>query len=448
MKIVSFLKGGGERTTAIRNNVIGSGLLKGINILTSLLLVPLTINYVNPTRYGIWLTLSTIIGWVGYFDLGLTLGFKNRFAESIAIKDYVLAREYVSTTYTLMAIIFCPLMVILLFANQFVNWTGMINVPKDYAKELQKCVDVLIVCFCMNMILKTVCVMLDAYMKTAVSSLIQTSGQVAALLMIYVMTLNSQGTLSDLALAYSATPLLVILLSTLIVFRNDFFNSVVPSFIHVRFNLIGKVLNLGLRFFVITLSMLFIFQIINIVISRNLGPDTVSEYNIAYKYFSVLLMVTLILLNPMWVGFTDAYTKNDKVWMTKAISTLEKIAIIELLIIGIMAIASPVVLDLWIGDKILISQTTIIIVCLYVFLQIVASMYMYIINGTGKVMIQTIVYSFFALMAPFVMDYCCKLYGLLGVLIIPSVVYVVQALLGKVQITKLVNGTATGIWNK
>jgi hypothetical protein len=36
-------------------------VLKCISILVSLQVVPLTIGYVNPTKYGIWLTLSSII---------------------------------------------------------------------------------------------------------------------------------------------------------------------------------------------------------------------------------------------------------------------------------------------------------------------------------------------------------------------------------------------------
>ena len=75
---------GSSRSIAIKKNIIASLFLKGISILVSLQVVPLTINYINPTRYGIWLTLSSIVAWLSYFDLGFAHGFRNRFAEAVA----------------------------------------------------------------------------------------------------------------------------------------------------------------------------------------------------------------------------------------------------------------------------------------------------------------------------------------------------------------------------
>ena len=81
-----FSNSSGRSKEAMRN-IILSFFAKGISVASSLLIVPLTIHYVNPTQYGIWLTLSSIIGWVAFFDLGLGNGFRNRFAEAKAQGD-------------------------------------------------------------------------------------------------------------------------------------------------------------------------------------------------------------------------------------------------------------------------------------------------------------------------------------------------------------------------
>ena len=72
--------GGSKRTSLLKKNIAASILIKGISILSSLLLVPLTLDYVNKELYGIWLTLSSIVVWINFFDIGLTLGLKNRLA--------------------------------------------------------------------------------------------------------------------------------------------------------------------------------------------------------------------------------------------------------------------------------------------------------------------------------------------------------------------------------
>ena len=43
-----------SRSTTVKKNIIVSFLLKGISILISLQVVPLTINYINPTQYMVF----------------------------------------------------------------------------------------------------------------------------------------------------------------------------------------------------------------------------------------------------------------------------------------------------------------------------------------------------------------------------------------------------------
>ena len=86
-RIRSYFSSGSVRSVTVKRNIAGSLFLKCISIIISLQVVPLTIDYINPTRYGVWLTLSSIIAWLSYFDLGFAHGFRNRFAEAKAKKE-------------------------------------------------------------------------------------------------------------------------------------------------------------------------------------------------------------------------------------------------------------------------------------------------------------------------------------------------------------------------
>ncbi len=67
---------------------------------------------------------------------------------------------------------------------------------------------------------------------------------------------------------------------------------------------------MGAQFFIIMVCMLFIFQVINIIIVRVCGPENVTAYNIAYKYFNILNMAMMIIVTPFWSACADAYTKK------------------------------------------------------------------------------------------------------------------------------------------
>lgn len=84
----------------------------------------------------------------------------------------------------------------------------------------------------------------------------------------------------------------------------------------------------------------------------------------------------------------------------------------------------------------------------YTLLLMLANIYMYLINGTGKVRIQLIIYLTFAIISYPIMNFSCARWGIPGLLIVPATVYLCQALLGRIQLHRLINNTATGLWNK
>ena len=67
--LTGFYSEGEIRSVRARKNIFATFLIRGGSILVGLMLVPITIHYVNPTRYGIWITLSSIIMLMEFFDI-------------------------------------------------------------------------------------------------------------------------------------------------------------------------------------------------------------------------------------------------------------------------------------------------------------------------------------------------------------------------------------------
>ena len=90
-----------ERNRMLRNNILFSGILKAIALLTSLIIVPITINYLDDEVYGIWLTISSMLFWINTFDIGLGNGMRNYLTKAVSTKNFEMGRVYVSTTFIL-----------------------------------------------------------------------------------------------------------------------------------------------------------------------------------------------------------------------------------------------------------------------------------------------------------------------------------------------------------
>lgn len=437
-----------ERSQDVIINIFLSLAMKGATILSSLLIVPLTINYVNPNQYGIWLTLSSIIGWVAFFDLGLGNGFRNKFAEAKAQNNILLARELLSTTYFAIGIIVLFVNIIAIIANFYINWTDILKVSPIYKDELQKIFFIVCTFTCINMVANVFTSLLSADQKNGYASVITAIGQYISLIVIYTLTLTTKGSLLNLAIFYSGIPCIVMIIASIFMFNFSSYKKYRPSLKLIKISHIRSILQLGSQFFIIYLCLIAIFQVINIVISREIGPMGVTQYNIANKYFNIIYMVMIIIATPLWSAFTDAYTKEDYLWMKSMISKMEKCWYIFIIVGVLMLLISPFFYKFWIGETVSMPMKISISMLFLVISQSFGNIYMLMINGIGKIRIQLITYIIFAIFSWPLFTISSKFLGLSGIIAVPALVYFIQGVLGKIQITKIIKHTDKGLWSK
>ena len=153
-KIKDFLYKGNKRSVKMKKNILLMLFLKGGSILAGLLLIPLTLDYVDSETYGIWMTLSSMVAWIHFFDIGINNGLRNRLTEALANGDFKLGKEYVSTTYAILTFIFIPLMIILLIITPYINWNNLLNLNLKSNLLIPICI--IIIYFCLNFIFSTI----------------------------------------------------------------------------------------------------------------------------------------------------------------------------------------------------------------------------------------------------------------------------------------------------
>ena len=247
---LTYFKEGDVRSTKIKRNILATFIIKGLGILVGLIVVPLTIHYINPTRYGIWITLSSMMAWFGYFDIGLGNGLRNRFAEAVAAGEYKLARTYISTSYAILSIFIGVILVLFFCINLFLNWSRILNTSADMETELFYLVNIVFILFCIQFVLQLITSVYIADQKPAKASLFQFSYNVVILLVIYILTKTTTGSLLKLGVTLSLTPVIVYIISSILVYKTEY-KIYAPSFKFIQFKYAKDLLNLGIQFFII-----------------------------------------------------------------------------------------------------------------------------------------------------------------------------------------------------
>jgi O-antigen/teichoic acid export membrane protein len=444
----NFLNKGHQRSVKAKKNIVASFFIRGLSIGISLIMVPLTINYINTSRYGIWLTLSSIIGWFSFFDIGLTQGLRNKFAEAKAKGNDELAQIYVSTTYAILGIIFSLVWVIFLLANNFVNWAHILNVSESMQPEVSTLAIIIFTYFCLQFVLRIITTLILANQEPAKSSLIDVLGQIASLIFIIILVKTTEGSLIKLGIALCLSPLLVLVIATLFLFSKTF-KKYRPKFSKIKFSYAKGLFNLGVVFFIIQVAGIIQYQTANIIIAQNFSTADVTSYNIVFKYFGILNMVFVIFLTPFWSASTEAYMKNDIQWIKNGIKKYTQLNIIMAVIGLIMLFSSGTVYRVWLGEgKVNISFYLSLSGFLYFSVTIFASKYVYFLNGINALRIQFLA----CILSPFIYIVVAMLlikYYHMGVysLFIASIIANFNGyILAPLQYHQVINRNKKGIW--
>lgn len=441
--------GADTRSKKMYKNTAAMIGIRGVSMILTLISAPIMLHHVDRADYGVLLTLTSIVGWVGYMDVGLGNGLRNKLPEFIANNDFNSAKKIVSSCYATLAIYVALIITVFLIISPFVDWLEVLNSPTSDAREIRELTNVVFIAFCIQFLLGLLNSILFAYQMPAFQSLFTFAGQALALiaLIMQVFVLNITSVL-QIGAVNSIIPPLVLFCGSIGLFRTKL-RKIAPSLRYVDLKSVGGILGLGMKFFVLQMITIVLFQANSIIIARVVNPEAVVEYNLAFKYVSLLTMIFTIVITPVWSATTDAYIRNDFTWIKKTISFSQKVCIISIIIGILMLFVSKIIYGIWLGkDAIDISYSTTGLILLYISFEMLYKVYGTIINGTGKVFAQMILTGIIAIIYIPLALLLGSSWGLSGVLIANVIVFAVNYIWAKMQCNKLINQTATGIWNK
>lgn len=445
--IKNRLKTGHDRSIKAKKNIMASFLLKGLSIPISLVVVPLTINYINPTRYGIWLTMSSIVGWFSFFDIGFGNGLRNKFAESLAKEKHEEARIYVSTTYAILSIIIFIALILFVCINPFLNWPKILNTPSGMAGELSWLAFIIFTFFCLQFVLKLISTVITANQQPAKASVFSFFGNFISLLVIFILTKTTSGNLIYLAIAANVIPVIVLIALSFWYYTHEY-RQYAPSLKYVNFSYARDLMSIGLKFFIIQIAFVILYQTDNIIIAQLFGPAQVTPYNIAYKYFGIVPMVFGIIMVPFWSAFTEAWSKKDMAWIKNTMGKLQVLWIGLSIVCVIMLFSAEFIYKLWVGKEIIIPFSISISIALYVIINAWNAIYSTFLNGIGKIKLQLYASIWGMILNVPLAIYLGKIMGVGGVILSSVLLGSINMIWGIIQYNKIINNRASGIWGQ
>lgn len=388
-KVSNKTDGSSSRSDLLVKNIIASIFVKGWSAIVVLLMVPLTLKMLGNYSNGVWLTISGILIWIDFMDIGLGNGLRNAVAKLVATGCTGKVREAVSSTLFMQVLIVVPMLVLLCASIRLLDMYAVLGVGQEYVKDLNIVLTAAVVLACLSFILKTVGNLYMGLQLPAVSNLIICLGQTLALILTFAAYKLGSRSLLVVVLINTLSPLIVWLISLAYTFLFRF-PQYRPAFRLVNLQMSRELCLSGIRFFVLQIFAVIMFAAINVVISRIFSPAEVTTYQVAYRYFSIVLVFFSIISMPFWNAATDAYAKSDTAWIRQTSRKLDWVLGFALLLMIGMVCVSDFVYKIWVGSKVVIPTELSASMAAYIFVLIASLRYSYILNGVNALRIQLI----------------------------------------------------------
>lgn len=199
-KIKALLASNDNRSVMLRRNILLSVVLKIIGLATSLLIVPVTLHYLQKEEYGIWMAISSVLYWFSFFDIGLGNGMRNYLTKSISTGHLEMGRAYLSTTLWVLFLIAGALGIVSFFGLNYIDLTKVLNTQAVSDEVLHGVLFTAIAFTLANLVVRNVGFVFVALQKYALNDFLLISGNIISLIVIFVLSKTAEPSLFKVVL--------------------------------------------------------------------------------------------------------------------------------------------------------------------------------------------------------------------------------------------------------
>jgi O-antigen/teichoic acid export membrane protein len=324
-----------------------SFLAKALNILISFLSVPLTIHYLGSERYGVWLTISSLLTWMTLTDFGLSgNALVNVLAQSSGKDDFEAARQYTSSAFWVLTSISVVSGLAAAISFHWISWRAVFNVSAAVPNhELNVACAMTLAIFILGFPLSLEYSIYSAYQDGYLANIWSISSNSFSLLALVIVS-RFHGGLPQLVFAVSGTRSLVAIANGVFMFRR--YPWLVPYPSAVRLASVRRLFQLGGKYMITQLAALGIYQSQPMIITQMLGPASVVIFVVSYKIITLPMDLVYMATQPFIAAFGEAKARGDWAWIRGAYKNANLAATgAGFALVALMALLAKPLIRIW-----------------------------------------------------------------------------------------------------
>ncbi len=379
-----------ERHRHIAWTTVTAAAAKGSALAAMLISVPLTLGYLGPERFGLWMTVAAVIAMLGFADFGLGNGILNAVSHDSGRNDYQSIHKSVSNGIIMLATIGLLVLGVFLVIYPLVPWPSLFNVETELAaNESGPVVLVLVACFIATLPLGATHKIQLGLQQGYWGNLWEAVGSIVGLIGIVVATLLQAG-LPWIALAMAGAPVIFRAVNTIVFFAHQE-TALRPRLAYFDFKSIRRLVRAGILFFALQLAVVVGFQSDNIIIARILGVEAVAGYDVALKLSTLPAVFIGLVVVAQWPAYGEASTRGDSEWIRRTFTRTLRLSLLFAIPFAIILLFwGDTIIRVWAGPEVVPSMTLLIGISIWSVLLVVGNVIAALLNGLHVVKFQAI----------------------------------------------------------
>ena len=347
-----------ERYRLASLNAMTGLVARAAAIGAGLITVPLCLAYLGNERYGMWLTLSSLLASLAAVaDLGILTSLQLGVSKCDAKGDREGARRWVSSAVAILSAttIIGSLMLIVLVAA--INWAAVFNVTSALAvAESDVAVLALGAAWLLNMFSAIVLRVSYGYQDGHITHLFQLLGSVLSVIGVLVLIRLEAG-LPVLVTVLGGMMGISLLMQGIHLFgwQRPWLR---PARHAVDRAVVKSLLGSGTWHLLASVAYAAFFLSSNIIIAQAMSASVVPEFGVPLRMVTALLMLYGIVATASMPAFANASARGERAWLRRALKR-SLIATAAMGVVGavLLIAVGKQVISLWVGDQVHPSYT-------------------------------------------------------------------------------------------
>lgn len=380
-----------ERNRRIVTGILGGALGRSISLLAPFIVMPIILHTLGAYLFGVWMTVLSFTTMALFMDFGIGNGLLTKLSYANGLNNNSEMRAYIISAYISLTVIAFILVSILLLLFVLTNFQFFSLDLKN--QEALYIVFASAIIFVLGIPISVIQRIMYAKQQILKFNLWQISGAFFSLFFCYIAVLLKLSSWL-IILAYSAPPLIILIIATVVFFNDN--KEISPDLSSFSKEKSLDLLKIGSKFLVLSILTSIALNIDNVLISFKLGSEAVTDFVVPAKIASLLSVIVTTLFLPLWAANGEAIAKKDYDWVLK---TTKKMVFLGALVVFLCSVPlilfNKEIINLWMGHEFKNQQEILIFLCLLSLGMAITSPLQMLLNSLGRIQVQIKIWVFF-----------------------------------------------------